>query len=88
MSEHSIPKKLNKPLPAKAGRFLLRLKVIYFEPQNIEVKNIVLFLKKLLLFEIPYSIFDIQNEKHAKAIRPKGEGFKPGEWKNKNTIDD
>ncbi len=24
-------------------------------PQNIEVKNIVLFLKKLLLFEIPYS---------------------------------
>jgi len=48
------------------------------------VKNIVLFLKKLLLFEIPYSIFDIQNEKHAKAIRLKGEGFKPGEWKNKN----
>jgi len=47
------------------------------------VKNIVLFLKKLLLFEIPYSIFDIQNEKHAKAIRLKGEGFKPGEWKNK-----
>ena len=40
---------LIKPLPAKAGRFLLRLKVIYFkpqnkEPQNIEVKNIVLFL--------------------------------------------
>jgi len=32
---------------------------------------------------IPYSIFDIQNEKHAKAIRLKGEGFKPGEWKNK-----
>jgi hypothetical protein len=30
-----------------------------------------------------YSIFDIQNEKHAKAIRLKGEGFKPGEWKNK-----
>jgi len=48
------------------------------------VKNIVLFLKKLLLFEIPYSIFDIQNEKHAKAIRLKGEGFKPGEWKNKH----
>jgi len=47
------------------------------------VKNIVLLLKKLLLFEIPYSIFDIQNEKHAKAIRLKGEGFKPGEWKNK-----
>jgi hypothetical protein len=47
------------------------------------VKNIVLFLKKLLLFEIPYSIFDIQNEKHAKAIRLKREGFKPGEWKNK-----
>jgi len=42
--------------------------------------------KKLLLFEIPYSIFDIQNEKHAKAIRLKGEGFKPGEWKNKITI--
>jgi hypothetical protein len=40
-------------------------------------------LKKLLLFEIPYSIFDIQNEKHAKAIRLKREGFKPGEWKNK-----
>ena len=60
------------------------LKVIYFEPQNIEVKNIVLFLKKLLLFEIPYSIFDIQNEKHAKAIRLKGEGFKPHKWKNKN----
>jgi len=39
--------------------------------------------KKLLLFEIPYSIFDIQNAKHAKAIRLKGEGFKPGEWKNK-----
>jgi hypothetical protein len=39
--------------------------------------------KKLLLFEIPYSIFDIQNEKHAKAIRLKGEGFKPGEWKHK-----
>ncbi len=52
-------------------------------PQNIEVKKIVLFLKKLLLFEIPCSIFDIQNEKHAKAIRLKGEGFKPGEWKNK-----
>jgi len=48
------------------------------------VKNIVLFLKKLLLFEILYSIFDIQNEKHAKAIRLKGEGFKPGEWKNKH----
>jgi hypothetical protein len=48
------------------------------------VKNIVLFLKKLLLFEIPYSILDIQNEKHAKAIRLKGEGFKPGEWKNKS----
>jgi len=32
---------------------------------------------------IPYSIFDIQNEKHAKAIRLKGEGFKPSEWKNK-----
>ena len=53
------------------------------EPQNIEVKNIVLFVKKLLLFEVPCSIFDIQNEKHAKAIRLKGEGFKPGEWKNK-----
>jgi len=39
--------------------------------------------KKLLLFEIPYSIFYIQNAKHAKAIRLKGEGFKPGEWKNK-----
>jgi len=39
------------------------------------VKNIVLILKKLLLFEIPYSIFDIQNEKHAKAIHLKGEGF-------------
>jgi len=50
------------------------------------VKNIVLLLKKLLLFEIPYSIFDIQNEKHAKAIRLKGEGFKPGEWKNKNWL--
>ena len=48
------------------------------------MKNIVLFLKKLLPFEIPYSIFDIQNEKHAKAIRLKGEGFKPGEWKNKS----
>jgi len=47
------------------------------------VKNIVLFLKKLLLFEIPCSIFDIQNAKHAKTIRLKGEGFKPGEWKNK-----
>jgi hypothetical protein len=34
-------------------------------------------LKKLLLFEI-------QNAKHAKAIRLKGEGSKPGEWKNKN----
>jgi hypothetical protein len=32
--------------------------------------------KKLLLF-------DIQNAKHAKAIHLKGEGFKPGEWKNK-----
>ncbi len=41
--------------------------------------------KKLLLFEIPYSIFDIQNEKHAKAIRLKGEGFKPGEWKSKES---
>jgi hypothetical protein len=28
-------------------------------------------------------VFDIQNEKHAKAIRLKGEGFKRGEWKNK-----
>jgi len=42
------------------------LKVIYFEPlnkepQNIEVKNIVLFLEKLLLFEIPYSIFKMRN---------------------------
>jgi len=47
------------------------------------VKNIVLSFKKLLLFEIPCSIFDIQNAKQAKAIRLKGEGFKPGEWKNK-----
>jgi len=29
-------------------------------------------------------VFDIQNAKHAQAIRLKGEGFKPGEWKNKN----
>jgi hypothetical protein len=43
------------------------------------VKNIVLSFKKLLLFEIPCSIFDIQNGKHAKATRLKGEGFKPGE---------
>jgi len=55
-----------KPLLAKAGRFSLRLKVICFEPlnkepQNIEVKNIVLFLQKLLLFEIPCSIFKMQN---------------------------
>jgi len=28
-------------------------------------------------------VFDIQNAKHAKAISLKGEGFKPGEWKNK-----
>jgi hypothetical protein len=28
-------------------------------------------------------VFDIQNAKHAKAIRLKGEGFEPGEWKNK-----
>jgi len=28
-------------------------------------------------------VFDIQNEKHAKAVRLKGEGFKHGEWKNK-----
>jgi hypothetical protein len=28
-------------------------------------------------------VFDIQNAKYAKAIRLKGEGFKPGEWKNK-----
>jgi hypothetical protein len=30
-------------------------------------------------------VFDIQNAKHAKAIRLKGEGSKPGEWKNKLT---
>jgi hypothetical protein len=47
------------------------------------VKNIVLFLQKRLLFEIPWSIFDIQNAKQAKAVRLKGEGFEPGEWKNK-----
>jgi len=29
-------------------------------------------------------VFDIQNAKRAKAIRLKGEGFKPGEWKNKD----
>jgi hypothetical protein len=29
-------------------------------------------------FEIPYSIFDIQNTNHPKAIRLKGEGFEPG----------
>jgi len=28
-----------KPLPAKAGRFLLRLKVIYFKPQNRRTRN-------------------------------------------------
>jgi hypothetical protein len=42
----------------------------------------VLFLQKRLLFEIPCSIFDIQNAKQAKAARLKGEGFEPGEWKN------
>jgi hypothetical protein len=31
-------------------------------------------------------VFDIQNAKHAKAIRLKGEGFKPGEWKNKKPL--
>jgi len=34
--------------------------VIYIEPQNVEVKNIILLFKKLLRFEIPCSIFDIQ----------------------------
>jgi hypothetical protein len=77
-----------KPLSATGGRSSLRLKVIYFEPQNkepqnIEVKNMVLFFQKLLLFEIPCSIFDIQNAKQAKAVRLKGEGFEPGEWKKK-----
>jgi hypothetical protein len=41
-------------------------------------------VKKLLLFEIPCSIFDIQNAKLAKAFRLEGEGFKPGKWKNKS----
>jgi hypothetical protein len=49
------------------------------------VKSIVLFLQKRLLFEIPCSIFDIQNPKQAKAARLKGEGFEPGEWKNKES---
>jgi len=54
-----------KPVPANPGRFSLRLKVIYFqplnkEPQNLEVNDIVLCLQKLLLFEIPCLIFDIQ----------------------------
>jgi hypothetical protein len=85
---------MNKSLSAKAGRFFLRLKVIYFEPQNrrtaeqgtAEYRSEEYCLMKLLLFEIPYSIFDIQNEKHAKAIRLKGEGSKPGEWKNKKVL--
>ncbi len=71
-----------KALPAKAGGFLLPLNVIHFEPQNIEVKKIVLFLQRLLLFEIPCSIFDIQKAKQAKAVRLKGEGSKPDEWNN------
>ncbi len=63
------------------------LKVIYFKPQNRRISKLRILsysFKKLLLFEIPYSIFDIQNAKHAKAIRLKGQGFKPGEWKNKD----
>jgi len=28
-----------KPLPAKAGRFLLLMKVIYFKPQNRRTRN-------------------------------------------------
>jgi hypothetical protein len=28
-------------------------------------------------------VFDIQNTKQAETGRLKGEGFKPGEWKNK-----
>jgi hypothetical protein len=51
------------------------------EPRNIEVKNMIFFLQKRLLFGIPCSVFDIQNAKQAKAARLKGEGFEPDEWK-------
>jgi hypothetical protein len=53
-------------LHAKVGRFMLRLKVVYYEPQNkepqnIEVKNIVLFLLKTSAVRI--SLFDIRHFK-------------------------
>jgi hypothetical protein len=37
------------------------------KPQNIEIKNIAYCFQKLLLFEIPCSIFDIQNTKQAES---------------------
>ena len=49
-----------KPLPAKAGRFPAGLKVNFFEPQNIE-QGIMNVEGKKSSFEIPCSIFDIQN---------------------------
>jgi hypothetical protein len=60
-----------KPLPARAGKISLRLKVIRFEPQNIEVKSIVFFLQKRLLFEIPCSIFKMQNRVELLASKAK-----------------
>ncbi len=65
-----------KPLPAEAGRFSLRLKAICFEPQNkepqnIEVKGIFLFLQKRPLFEIPCSIFKMQNRVELLASKAK-----------------
>jgi len=40
---NKLKKQMIKPLPAEANRFLLRLKVVCFEPQNVEVKNVALF---------------------------------------------
>jgi hypothetical protein len=45
----------------------------------MELKKIVLLLWKLLPFEIPCSIFDIQIARQVQPFRLKGEGSKPGD---------
>ena len=58
---------------------MLRLKVIYYEPQNIEVFNIVLKTSA-----VRNSLFDIRYSKckTGKSYCQKGEGFTPIGWKN------
>jgi hypothetical protein len=54
------------------------------------VKNVAFSLRKLLLFPavggIRYSIFKMQNILNPAPSGTEGEGFKPGEWKNKSAM--